>query len=133
MPQSNATFDPFWFVRWPFTGDVNQRITTPWFSPTVNVTYAGDAAIEDRVTADVASYGRQLGWLSEIIVALAHKQDAPERTLARLEQAMEDIENIKKQRQKSVRDRAIEALDRLKRDQPEEYERLLRERRRAED
>jgi hypothetical protein len=42
-------FDPFWMFRLPLSGDVNQRITAPWFSPSLTVNYAGDPAIEDRV------------------------------------------------------------------------------------
>ena len=62
-----------------------QRITAPWFSPSVTVNYAGDPAVEDRVVTEVASYGKQLGWLTEIAIALAKRQPLPEETLRRLE------------------------------------------------
>ena len=42
-------FDPFWVFRSPLSGDVNQRITAPWFSPSLTVNYAGDPQVEDRV------------------------------------------------------------------------------------
>ena len=64
MATNPFDFDPFWMFRMPLSGDVNQRITAPWFSPSVTVNYAGDAAVEDRVVTKVASYGRQLGWLT---------------------------------------------------------------------
>ena len=133
MAQTPAHFDPFWAFRWPLSGDVNQRIVAPWFSPTVNVNYAGDPVIEDRVVTDVASYGRQLGWLSEIVIELAKNKPAPSDTLEQLEVAAEKIAEIKKQRQKSVRERADEALDRLEREQPTEYKRLLRDRRKQDE
>jgi hypothetical protein len=128
MSNSFAGFDPFWMFRMPLSGDVNQRITAPWFSPSLTVNYAGDAAIEDRVVTEVASYGRQLGWLSEIVLALANKQAVPQETLRRLEKAAQDIETIKAEVQPTALDAANKALDRLKRDDQVLYEKLLKER-----
>ena len=65
--------------------ELNERITAPWFSPSLTVNYAGDAKIEDRVVTEVANYGKQLGWLTEIAIALAKKQDPPADTLRLLE------------------------------------------------
>jgi hypothetical protein len=124
-------FDPFWAFRSPLSGDVNQRITAPWFSPSLTVNYAGDPQVEDRVVTEVASYGRQLGWLMEITIALAKQQAPPEETLRRLEQASEKIDAIKKSVQRSALDEARTALDRLERDQPEVYKKLLDERQQA--
>jgi hypothetical protein len=122
------TFDPFWMFRAPLSGDVSQRITAPWFSPTVNVNYAGDPVIEDRVVTEVASYGRQLGWLTEIALALAKNQPPPKETLMRLEKASKDIEAIKQALHHSAFDTATDALDRLERDDPGGYKKLMRER-----
>ena len=130
MPLGSSGYDPFWMIRWPFSGNVNERITAPWFSPSLTVNYAGDARIEDRVVTEVASYGRQLGWLTEIALALANKQDPPPDTVRRLKQAAEAIEAIKREVQPSAIDAARTALDRLERDQPAQYERLLSERQR---
>jgi hypothetical protein len=54
MSNSPAGFDPFWMFRLPLSGDVNQRITAPWFSPSLTVNYAGDAANKalDRLKRD---------------------------------------------------------------------------------
>jgi len=122
-------FDPFWMFRMPLSGDVNQRITAPWFSPSLTVNYAGDPVVEDRVVTEVASYGRQLGWLTEIAIALAKNETPPEDTLHRLEQASRKIEAIKKEAHLSALQEANEALDRLAREQPAQYDTLLRERR----
>ena len=122
-------YDPFWMFRWPLSGDVNQRITAPWFSPSLTVNYAGDPQIEDRVVTQVASYGRQLGWLTEIIIALAHQKPPPPETLRRLEDAAAKIEALKKQVRPSPLDAADAALDRLEHDDPAAYEALLRRRR----
>lgn len=137
MTQISANFDPLWFFRLPGSGNVRQNIATPWFSPTVNVNYAGDPVIEERVVTDVASFGRQIGWLSELVVALANKKPFPADALKKLEAAAAQIKAIKDQRQHSARELVEEGLDRLERDQPDEYKRLiaklLRDRRSRED
>jgi hypothetical protein len=128
MSISPTGFDPFWMFRLPLSGDVNQRITAPWFSPSLTVNYAGDPAVEDRVVTEVASYGKQLGWLNDIVLALANQQPVPKDTLSCLEKAVEKINAIKKETQLSAVDAANKALDRLKRDEPGAYAELLRER-----
>ncbi|HEV7634580.1 MAG TPA: hypothetical protein VGO54_04000 [Bradyrhizobium sp.] len=129
MTTSPSGFDPWWIFRAPWSGNVAQRITAPWFSPSLTVNYAGDAAVEDRVVMEVASYGRQLGWLTEIVIALAKGQPAPRETLRRLETAAKEIEVIKNQIRASAVGAANEALDRLERDDPAQYAKLLRDRR----
>lgn len=96
MSNDPSGFDPFWMFRLPLSGAVNQRISAPWFSPSLTVNYAGDPAIEDRVVTEVASYGTQLGWLNEIVLALANKQAVPQDTLNSLAKAVQDIEAINK-------------------------------------
>src|SRR5205807_8156993 len=114
MTTTQSAFDPLlWFFRATLSGDVAQRITAPWFSPSLTVNYAGDAAVEDRVVTEVASYGKQLGWLTEIAIALARNQPLPVETLRRLEQASKDIEAIKKNVRPSAAEAARNALDRL--------------------
>ena len=132
MSTNPLGFDPFWMFRLPLSGAVNQRITAPWFSPSLTVNYAGDPAIEDRVVTEVASYGQQLGWLNEIVLALANKQAVPQETLTRLQKAVQDIEAIKLEVQPSALASANKALDQLKEQQPEAYAELLRERQRKE-
>jgi hypothetical protein len=117
--------------RWPWSGDVAQRIMASWFSPSLTVNYAGDPAVEDRVVTEVASYGKQLGWLTEIAIALANRQPVPAETLDRLEKAAKDIAAIKEQVGVSAVEAAKDALDRLERHDPAQYRNLLRERRNA--
>jgi hypothetical protein len=129
MTTNPSGFDPLWMFRAPWSGDVAQRITAPWFSPSLTVNYAGNPAVEDRVVTEVASYGKQLGWLTEIVIALAERQTLPEETLRRLEKATKDIDAIKKQVRASAVEAANNALDRLERDDPAQYDKLLRDRR----
>jgi hypothetical protein len=127
---SSSGFDPFWIFRSPLSGDVgvNQRITAPWFSPSLTVNYAGNPVIEDRVVTEVGSYGRQIGWLNEIVIALANNRQVPQETLHQMEKAAVAIDRIKKDVQSSAVDVASKALDSLEREQPEVYKKLLRER-----
>jgi len=127
MSTSLSAFDPLWFLHLPLSGDVNQRITAPWFSPSLTVNYAGDPVVEDRVVTEVASYGRQLGWLTEIVVALTKGKAPPPDSLRRLEKAAHDIEAIKKNVHRSALDAVRMGLDRLKRDDPEAYTKLMRD------
>ena len=129
MTTNPSGFDPLWMFRAPWSGNVAQRITAPWFSPSLTVNYAGDPAVEDRVVTEVASYGKQLGWLTEIVIASANGQPLPTETLARLEKAARKIDAIKEQSRASAVEAANNALDRLERDNPAQYNELLRERR----
>jgi hypothetical protein len=124
-------FNPFWWAempRAPLSGDVNQRIVTSWLSPAVTVNYQGNLDIERRVVSEVASFGKQIGWLSEIVDRLAASEPAPEESLAKLRGAMKEIAAIKKQMRASAEKEAAEALDWLKNEDPERSRRLLEQR-----
>lgn len=131
MSSPSASFDPFAFFRAPLSGDVAQRISAPWFSPSLTVNYAGDAPIEDRVVTEVASYGRQLGWLSEIALALAQGRPVPDETLHRLARAAAQIEDIKQQVRPDAAAQAVQALDRLRQVDPSGYRTLVQRRART--
>src|ERR1700687_924140 len=83
-----------------------QNIDTRWWSPTVTMNFAGNPGVEREVTEDVASYGRQIGWLNDIVTALvaAEGQDAIKRhpkaadSLRKLAAAQHKIDAIKKRR-----------------------------------
>lgn len=124
----SAIFDPFWLFRLPLSGNVDQRISAPWFSPALTVNYAGNAVIEEQVVTEVASYGRQIGWLNEIVLALAKDTVPDSKTLEQLAAAVKAINAIKEKHKQSALTVAVEALDQLKEGHPEEYEQLLRTR-----
>ena len=117
----------------PFSGPVNQAIATSWFSPTLTVNYQGSARIEERVVTEVASYGRQLGWLSEIVAALLTEHPpadpSPEllRTLERFEDAIRRIAEIKASTERDAYREAQAALDRLREQAPDRLAELLRD------
>jgi len=122
----SAPFDPFWIFKAPGSGDVWQKINSGWFSPTIN--FAGDAKIEERVVSEVASYGKQIGWLSEIVLALAKEQQLAIEAVSKLGKAVKEIEIIKAAEDSCALQGAIDALDKLKKSQPELYMKLIQDR-----
>lgn len=119
-------FDPFMLFKAPWSGDVWQRINSGWFSPTFN--FAGDAKIEERVVSEVASYGKQIGWLNDIVLNLA-KGDKPDPdVISKLAKAVKEIDEIKAAESSSALRSAIDALGRLKEVDPEQYQKLIQDR-----
>ncbi|MDR7148198.1 hypothetical protein J2W49_000126 [Hydrogenophaga palleronii] len=119
-------FAPQWQL--PFSGSVAQRIDphTDWFFEGIDAT-SGDGRIE-RQAFEVASYGRQLGLLTEVLVDLAEQvtpqSEAAVRSLKRLRVIQAEIEKIKTQDAVSLIRDVEQALDRLQTQHPAEYERL---------
>ena len=120
--------DPFGLSRGALNGDVMQRIVSSFFSPSMTVNYSGDTLVEQRVVAEVASFGKQLGWLNDIVLALATQQAPRAESVAQLQCAMRDIALIKEQSKQSALKRANDALDRLRLEQADDYRQLIRER-----
>lgn len=94
-----------WLFFWapqlhlPFGGSVAQRIepNTNWFFDSIANT-AGNPTIE-RKAFEVASYGRQLGLITEVLLDLAAKappgSEEGQQSLARLRDIQSKIEGIK--------------------------------------
>jgi hypothetical protein len=110
-----------------------QAFDARFLSPTVSVNFAGNPSIEREVTEDVASYGSQIGWLNDIVNALAAaapdtiKADpAAQGALTKLQDALEKIEAIKKRRKANAYDSARNALAQLGAADKPAYGRLVR-------
>jgi len=123
---------PFPFFAFPGAGGNWQTIDTRWWSPTVSVNFAGNPSVEREVTEDVASYGRQIGWLNDIVAALAQRdRDAingnarAAESFAKLEAAQHKIDAIKKRRADTALDNARNALDNLATTDEAAYRRLV--------
>ena len=112
-------------ARLPFGGDVTQAISpqTSWFSPTFELDFAGDRRIEADVVAHVASYGKQLGILTEAVLALAGDRQPPE--VERLRRVAERVEACKRAHLDSLEDTARRALESLKERDPDAFVRLV--------
>jgi hypothetical protein len=103
----------------PGAGGNWQEIMTRWWSPNISLNFAGNAGIEREVNEEVASYGRQIGWLNDIVLALASAASAEtlkpaQDSLGKMKRAADEIAEIKRRRSASALSAARDALDRLK-------------------
>ena len=124
-----------WLFLWapqlqlPFSGDVAQRIEprTQWFFDGID-TASGDPVIE-RKAFEVATYGRQLGLITELLLDMAAQ--TPPRTKAgrasrqRLLAIQAEIERIKTQDAEAQVQMVEAGLRRLKTRHRAEYEGLI--------
>lgn len=127
-------FPWLWFwapqLHFPWSGDVAQRIApdTRWFFAGIPPS-AGDAQIEQKAFA-VASYGKQLGLITEVLIDLATQVDPKSakagESLSRLRSIQAEIEHIKVE-ERGARVLEIEAaIAALKRQGGSEYADLRR-------
>lgn len=116
--------------HFPFSGAVTQDIAprTDWFSREIEPD-AGDAEIEREVFHEVASYGKQLGILTDSLLAVVRelKPEALEeiRALEQLQDIQRQVEKIKSDRKEQTRERAKQILDKLAQSDPEFLVELL--------
>lgn len=97
----------------PLSGDVAQAFKL--FSPTLTVNGAGDPALEREIVEDVATYGAQIGQISEVVLALAAGEDVTKLdALAKLKAMVAAIEKKKAEYGKTALERARKALDELR-------------------
>lgn len=91
-------YAPQFLVHYPFSGAVTQDIQTDWFSQYVKGK-AGDADTERSAVA-VASYGKQLGLITELLLAVAAQQqslpEAAQTSRERLQAIQDAIAALKK-------------------------------------
>jgi hypothetical protein len=103
---------------WPFgplfgaPGNLVQPILPDWSLQRVEVNFAGDLGIEKDVVAKVASYGRQLGILTDAVLALAGKTPN-QGAFKQLQDIAEEIAKIKKARQSDLAGSARRAMESL--------------------
>jgi hypothetical protein len=96
-------FPWLWFfapqIHFPWSGAVAQQIApdTHWFFAGIRPD-AGDARIEERAFG-VASYGKQLGLITEVLLALAHESPRAsakaQASIDKLKKIQAEIEDIK--------------------------------------
>lgn len=122
----NPWFAPYsWLYKSPLSGDVTQDISpfTNLFSPQIELNFAGNRKIEQKVITEVASYGKQLGILTEALLELAGDNTSPE--VERLKELNEEIAKVKEQTTDELENSAKEALDCLKEADPKALQRIL--------
>ena len=124
----NPWLFPWWgLFKGPFSGDVTQDIApiTSWLSPQFEFNFAGNRRIEAEVVADVASYGKQLGILSEAVLELADGKKGV--AVDRLKKLTDQIEEVKHQHKDRLEQKVKSELDQLKQQDPKTLKRLIDE------
>jgi len=124
----NPWLFPWWgLLKAPWSGDVTQDIAadTRWLSPQFELNFSGNRKIEAEVVAEVASYGKQLGALSEAVLEIA--QGEPGDAVERLKRLAAQVEGVKRKHRDRLEQRLRDDLDQLKQQDPEALERLLRD------
>ena len=119
-------------IMFPGAGGNWQAFDARFLSPNVSVNFAGNPMIEREVTEDVASYGTQLGWLNDIVYALAkaspdsvNADPDAKNSLDMLDAAMAKIDKIKKRRKTDAYSSARDALAELGASDKAAYSRLV--------
>lgn len=117
-------------IQFPASGDVdfNYAPYTKWEAPAF---FRGNEQVETRAYSEVASPGRQLGWLMEAVLALAAKdgiegeklQAMP--ALSQLKTCYDEIEKIKIEHKEDTEQLARELLNRLKELDPDLLRRVI--------
>jgi hypothetical protein len=125
-----------WFLFWapqvhlPFGGSVAQRIdpNTSWFFDGIR-REAGIAEVEKQIF-DVASYGRQLGLIMEVLLSIVDEEtiDAKKsaESLTRLKAVYRKIESVKNENTMELVDATVALLNKLRDSDANEFDRVLR-------
>ncbi|MFC5500214.1 hypothetical protein ACFPOE_21910 [Caenimonas terrae] len=122
----------FWAPQFhfPFSGSVAQRIAPDFFSNIGSQAGRanGDGDVE-REAFDIASYGRQLGLISEVLLSMAGKDTVSrakgEESLERLQAIYLQVEEVKRRHQASELEDARLALEKLQQTDPAALAALL--------
>ncbi|OOG42860.1 hypothetical protein B0B52_09335 [Polaromonas sp. A23] len=125
-------FPWFWFwapqVHFPWSGSVAQQIepNLGWFFGAIRPD-AGDGSVE-REAFDVASYGKQIGLLTEALLGLSGRSsitaEQAKVALDRLEGIRKQIEELKKRKGAATVEQLSEQLEGLRLSQPAAFELL---------
>ena len=114
---------------WPFSlfapGNLNQPILPGWSFGNVSVNYAGSAEIEKDVVEKVASYGKQLGIITDVVLELAgDKPPKGEQPLAQLREIAAKVRKVKEEHKRSLTEEANDAMAKLAKSDEAEARRI---------
>ena len=128
----NSILDPwsadFWqqVVRLPWSGEVDQHIAPSLFSTSINVRGLGEPKLEQQIFTEVATYGKQLGELTDVVLSLAEAANLADcHALKELKAIARDVDKKKQEYRESAQQRAERALQELADSDPEGLSRLL--------
>jgi len=112
--QERYMSNPFWLFPWNLAPtSLNQPILPDWSLQHITVNYQGDPAIEKEVAANVASYGKQLGIITEAVLALAPGGADEAEPIKRLRKIAKKIEKVKEEHRSDLAVSAQQAMDSL--------------------
>jgi hypothetical protein len=119
----------FWPFAWPNFAptSLNQPILPDWSLQHITVNYQGSPAIEKDVAAKVASYGKQLGIITEAVLALADGGSKEAAPVERLRTIAAKIEKIKEDHRGDLFASAQQAMDALDKKDPAAAEQIAAE------
>jgi hypothetical protein len=107
----------------PLSGDASHWFKL--FSPTI-VNGEGDPVLERQIVENVATYGKQIGALTDVVLALVAQTNLPETPpVAELKAIAAAVADTKAQYRQGVLERARRALDELQEHDPEGYDLLV--------
>ncbi|BCS96951.1 hypothetical protein DSLASN_25830 [Desulfoluna limicola] len=112
--------------NFPWSGDVVQRIDPDFFFGAIPEG-AGIGEIEKEVFK-VASYGKQLGLITEVLLTLTEEAKLtaePKGSLRTLKDIHAKIEEVKKKKKDEIRKNARSVLEKLKASDEGELKKLL--------
>jgi hypothetical protein len=110
------------FFQGPTTFD--QPINPGWFDVDIN-NYAGNPQIEKDVVEKVASFGKQLGILTEAVLELAGNKPRPDSSaITRLREIAAQVEAQKTLNKASLAEHAAAAMKRLAKAEPDAARRI---------
>ena len=96
----------------PFRFDQVVAPNTTWFPTVFN--YQGDPVIERRITEEVASFGKQLGIISEALLEIADRSG--QKQIDRLRRIVFDINELKARQHVSLTEATRDSFEALARD-----------------
>ena len=114
---------------WPYSffqapKNLEQPINPGWFDVNIN-DYAGNPQIERDVVEKVASFGKQLGILTDAVLELAGSKPRPDNSaVTRLRDIADKVEALKDLNKASLTDQADAAMKRLAKAKPDEARRI---------
>jgi hypothetical protein len=118
-------------LHYPWSGGVTQEIApnTHWFFDSI-APGGGNSRIEQRVFEEVASYGKQLGLITEVLLDGVDEEALNEKgrqSLARLREIAGRIEKIKGEERDAKYERLRDSLLALRDSDPDAFAMLLGE------
>lgn len=128
----NFTLNPwspdFWqqIVRLPLSGEVDQHIAPSFFSTNINVRGLGEPKLEQQIFTEVATYGKQLGELTDVVLSLAEAVNLTDcKSLQELKAIARGVEMKKQEYRESAQQRAVRAPQELADSDPDGLWRLI--------